>query len=304
MKKRIRKTISVVLAAAVLCCFASVMSSAAIDGYVIKVDDARNVLRDAVGLADLSDEDKKIADMDFDSKISVADARALLRLAVQLDVIDGKTYENEYEMLSGGHFTADMVVCVPQDGSGTMEECPFKVAVTSYSSKMYVGSLMSMFEDEVGGDETMAKMFEMFKISAVLFTSGNISLLDDENMQSLTMSEKELGEDFSGMKEEIMNMVIPNLQSSLSDAASQKEEEYDGKKCIVYSFDYEEGGQKCTSKVYMDGKKLVKIDCVDEDGAVISSVRFDSLSRVVSVTDTDVSQYEDTAASVFASLFG
>ncbi len=304
MMKRIRKTISVILAAAVLCCCAAAMSSAAIDGYVIKVDDARNVLRDAVGLADLSDDDKKIADMDFDSKISVSDARALLRLAVQLDVIDGKTYDNEYEMLAGGHFTADMVVSFPQDGSGTMQECSFKVAVTSYSSKMYVGSLMSMFEDEMDGDETLAKMLEMFKISAVLFTSGNVSLLDDENMQSLTMSEKELGEDFSGMKDEIMEMVIPNLQPSLSGAASQTEEEYDGKKCTVYSFDYEEGGQKCTSKVYMDGKKLVKIDCVDEDGAVMSSVRFESLSRIVATSDTDVSQYEDTAASDFASLFG
>lgn len=304
MKKRFVKIISLILAVSVIFGSAAVMSSAAMDGYVLSVADARKVLRDAVGLEKLSDADRKIADMDFDSEISVADARTVLRLAVQLDIIDGKTYENEYEMLSGGQYTATLAYTADNE-AGVRETHTFKLAVTPYSFKMDVGDLMSMFEKEFGGsDSGLDQMFEMFKISAILFTGGKISLIDDENKQSLTVSEKEFGGDFSDVKN-IMTEVIPDLHSSLSGASSKKSVTLDGKECTVYVFDETaENGARYTTNVYMNGKKLVKIDYADKSGEVFSSVVFEALSRVVNVSDTNVKSYDDTSMADLGGLFG
>ena len=304
MKKRFVKIISLVLAVSVIFGSAAVMSFAAIDGYVLGVADARKVLRDAVGLEKLSDADRKIADMDFDSVISVADARTVLRLAVQLDIIDGKTYENEYEMLSGGQYTATLSYTAVNE-EGVPKTYTFKLAVTPYSFKMDVGNMMSMLEKDFGGsDAGLDKMFEMFKISAVLFTGGKISLIDEENKQSLTVSEKEVGGDFSEVKS-IIKEVIPDLHPSLSAASSKKSAVLDGRECTVYVFDCTaENGVQYTSNVYMNGKKLLKIESVGSNGELIGSVVFDSLSRVVNVSDTNTKSYDDIPVKDIGGLFG
>lgn len=303
MKKRFFKVMSLVLTVAVLVGVAAVPSVAAIDGYVIKVSDARNVLRDAVGLEKMSETDRKLADMDFNSEVSVADARTMLRLAVQLDIIDGKTYDNEYEMLSGGNYTAD-ITYTSKNEAGKNETHSIRFAVSPYSFKMDVGDLMSMFDKEMGSDTGFSEMLEMFKISAILFANGKISLIDDENKQSLTVSEKEFGGDFSELKA-IMNEVIPGLHASLGEASSKKTVTYNGKNHTVYTFsDKDENGASYMSNVYMNGKKLVKIDYLSTSGEVFSTVVFDSLSRVVAVTDTNVKSYDDTSLSDLGGLFG
>ena len=59
-----------------------------------------------------------------------------------------------------------------------------------------------------------------------------------------------------------------------------------------------------TSNVYMNGKKLLKIESVGSNGELIGSVVFDSLSRVVNVSDTNIKSYDDIPVTDIGGLFG
>ena len=207
-------------------------------------------------------------------------------------------------MLSGGQYTATLSYTAVNE-EGVPKTYTFKLAVTPYSFKMDVGNMMSMLEKDFGGsDAGLDKMFEMFKISAVLFTGGKISLIDAENKQSLTVSEKEVGGDFSEVKS-IIKEVIPALHPSLSAASAKKSAVLDGRECTVYVFDCTaENGVQYTSNVYMNGKKLLKIESVGSNGELIGSVVFDSLSRVVNVSDTNTKSYDDIPVTDIGGLFG
>lgn len=72
------------------------------DGKVT-VNDARTVLRVAVGLEMISAEGKKLADADSDGSVTVADARTILRMAVGLgSAFDAALYAQAHQYLRKG----------------------------------------------------------------------------------------------------------------------------------------------------------------------------------------------------------
>lgn len=294
MKKQIQKAVGILLSAAVLTAGTSfaTLAASADTRRTVSVADARRVLRDAVSLEAMSESDRKFADMDFDSKITVADARSVLRIAVSLDSIDGMTYENEYEMLSGGFYTVEASVGAT-DESGKTEQNTFKIAVTQNSCKLYLDGMSSMFGEEEDGIGDILGMF-----SAILISNDKVSLLDEKNKAALTVSKSEIGglDDLST----IVGDIIPSLHTSLSDASSTKSASVDGTACTVYTFDETDGdGVKYTSNVYMNGKKLVRIEYADTDGSVFTAVSFKSLSRIVAAGETNLSGYDNVTG-----LFG
>lgn len=90
MKTEIKKALCVLLAVTsvfltAVPAFAASFSIGDVDrDGAVTVNDARSILRCAVGLETLSMEARKLADVDFDGSITVADARQVLRMAVGL----------------------------------------------------------------------------------------------------------------------------------------------------------------------------------------------------------------------------
>ena len=91
MNKRILKLLFALTACAATLLICTVHSSAALAGDIADGDnlvtsnDARAILRAAVGLDSLTEEQKDIADIDGDGQITAADARSALRIGVALD---------------------------------------------------------------------------------------------------------------------------------------------------------------------------------------------------------------------------
>lgn len=91
MKKRTLKLLFALIVSATTLLICTVSSSAALAGDVadgdnlVTANDARTILRAAVGLEALTDEQKDIADINYDGAITAADARAALRISVSLD---------------------------------------------------------------------------------------------------------------------------------------------------------------------------------------------------------------------------
>ncbi len=91
MKKRTLKilfTVCTALVTLIICAFASnaaILGDVEGDDNTVTASDARIILRAAVGLENLTAEQKKLADIDDDGKISADDARSALRTSVNLD---------------------------------------------------------------------------------------------------------------------------------------------------------------------------------------------------------------------------
>lgn len=93
MNKRILKLLFVLIVSAVTLLICTVSSSAALLGDItdgdnlVTANDARTILRAAVGLESLTAEQADIADTDGDGKITATDARTALRISVGLDEV-------------------------------------------------------------------------------------------------------------------------------------------------------------------------------------------------------------------------
>lgn len=93
MKKRTLKLLFALIVSAATLFICMVSSNAAFLGDVtdgdnlVTANDARTILRAAVGLETLTPEQKDIADTDGDGKITASDARTALRISVSLDPV-------------------------------------------------------------------------------------------------------------------------------------------------------------------------------------------------------------------------
>ncbi len=93
MNKRILKLLFVLIVSAVTLLICTASSSAALLGDItdgdnlVTANDARTILRAAVGLESLTAEQADIADTDGDGKITATDARTALRISVSLDPV-------------------------------------------------------------------------------------------------------------------------------------------------------------------------------------------------------------------------
>ncbi len=93
MKKRTLKLLFALIVSAATLLICTVSSNAALSGDVtdgdnlVTANDARTILRAAVGLETLTAEQKDIADTDGDGQITATDARTALRISVSLDPV-------------------------------------------------------------------------------------------------------------------------------------------------------------------------------------------------------------------------
>ena len=100
-----KKAIILFFVVIILFCVSGVMSYASILGDVdndgqVSASDARLVLRAAVGLEMLTNDQFVSADTDFDDKISASDARMILRASVGLEVLSNNPDEKNDDIIS------------------------------------------------------------------------------------------------------------------------------------------------------------------------------------------------------------
>ena len=131
-----KKTITLILSLIMLFSVAQVTSMALIPGDVdgngkTEATDARLALRAAVGLDELSEDEKIAADVDHNKTVDATDARLILRAAVGLEKLPGSPAQNEvpesseYDILRSGSFYMSGTII---DSTGT--ESPMEIAIT------------------------------------------------------------------------------------------------------------------------------------------------------------------------------
>ena len=92
--------------------------------------DARVILRAAVGLEQLPEADLKKADMNGDGAVTAADARLALRTAVGLEMQVNAVYENQYDILRSGSYTAEIY-------NGGMEDMQMNFSVSASNTWIF-----------------------------------------------------------------------------------------------------------------------------------------------------------------------
>ena len=249
--------------------------------------DARKILRAAVELDALTDQQKLCADLNLDGNITSADARTALRLAVGLDVGGSVFCTNQYEALLAGHYLAEFMV--PESG---MTE-PIVLAVSEGATYMCVS-----FKDDSFSDLGITSL-EM----PLLFKNNDVYLVDEKDKQYCPFP----FELFGMSKDELTEMAPADLFSRLEPlgkATSSAAESFNGIACTAYLFRYTNG----SVKVYMNGKKLVAIRYLNEKGAVDTTYIFNRVSIAVPVEYTDIpssfTAAEDALTMMIMMFFG
>ena len=263
MKQFTKKTISLLLCL-VLALSVGLTALAAANGDLtgdnkITTDDARRILRAAIGLDTLTAANKKAADMDLDGKVTTSDARLALRVAIGLEVSHGKLYENQYDVLRSGFFFTDFTIT---DDSG---EQAMLLAVTDKSAFMRMEFSDAEMKEEFGIDAIKINM---------LFLNDTAYLLDPENRQYAPFPFEEMGmsaDELEGMGD--AKDMFKNYPA-LSDANSKTNGKFGGVSCTVYTFNDATGSMK----VYMNGPQLLAIEERDTAGKLVLTDTFRSVS--------------------------
>lgn len=227
----------------------------------ITAEDARGILRAAVGLDTLDEEAAAKADMDTDGAITAADARLALRTAVGLNLPVNEIFENQYDILRSGSYYMEI-------NPGDMETMPLSCTITG--DKKYISTQIPMSETGVI-DFTFC--FEGNDLWFVDEKHEVYTLLDEE---SLSFLGEEAGflDEFSDLTDQIG--VFGNLKP-LSEADYQVEETFKDVPCVSYWFMGDDG----TLKIYMDGAKLVGLVRTDARGRVVAMTEFTTISAVL-----------------------
>ena len=273
MKKFTKKSIALILSL-VLALSLALTALAAANGDLtgdgrIATDDARNILRAAVGLDTLTGEKKKAADMDLDGAVTTADARLALRVAVGLEVSDGKLYENQYDVLRSGFFYADFNITDAAESQNML------LAVTDKTA-----FLQMEFTDE--------EMLQEFGIDAIrinmLFLNEKAYLLDPENRQYAEFPFEAMGMSASEMSTMSEAKDMFKGYPPLSDAASVTNGKFNGTACTVYTFTDASGSMK----VYMKGPQLLGIEETNAAGKLVVTDTFRSVALTIPAAYTAI----------------
>ena len=260
MKKNLKKLLSLCLclllaAGTTAPALASILGDVTNDDGVT-AEDARGILRAAVGLDALSEEEKAAADMDNDGAVTAADARLALRVAVGLNqTVDG-IYANQYEILRSGRFYAELDNG-GYDGASMSFVCVgnrrlFDVNLEGMSTSIYTDGESLVFIDQ---------------------KHGIYSEIDEDTKEFLG----EDGDFFGEMLDMISQFSDFGELPPLSEAVSSQTETLDGKEYTSYWFMGADG----TLKVYMDGVKLKGLQRVNKQGRPGEAVVFSAVSAVI-----------------------
>ncbi len=291
----VKRTMAVAGACATLITAAVPTTFAAMNPAKISVADARTVLRLAVKLDktdSITADELSLADMDFDGAISVSDARSMLRLAVKLDSINGLIHETEYDVFSSGYFKSDVEIATADAAGKLGDAATFSVSFTGNEM-----ALSGDFFGMMGGADTddndkvdMSELTDYFGEDGsmkLIFSGDKVSILvegeEDDNV-ALVMNADEMGDESGSLVSSLRELIVGSSMS-LDKAFGVTEETVDGKKCKVYSFNEIQDGAKYVRKVYMNGKKLVRIDDMTSAGVLVSRMTFKNFTRCVATSD-------------------
>ena len=254
MKKAWAFLLALCLTAA-LCAGASAAGMGDVEGGdgAVTAADARRVLRAAVGLEQLTEEEEARADMDLDGGITAADARLTLRAAVGLEITDGKTYLNQVEVLCGGHYFARISI---EDANGRTDYVMASTENYAYFSSELDGIHMTMVSAEEG-----LYLLDDEKKTYALLPVELMALLGDET-EGLDLHAA-AQEGFSKLKE------LENAELS--------EAEFDGEPCLCYTLREPSG----VTKAYMSGKRLLALTSESRTGTLLVTERFEEISPSV-----------------------
>ena len=230
----------------------------------ITAEDARAILRAAVGLDVLLAEEAKKADMDADGEITAADARLALRTAVGLNLPAHTVYENQYDILRSGVYYLELDM---SDGGGVTLSCAVD------GDKKYVS----------GGMGEMGVDFSFYTENGELwFVNDKYGVYTKLDGESLAFLGEDAGfmDEFSGITDQIGN--FGDLKP-LEEADHRQADIFNNQDCTSYWFMSEEG----TVKIYMDGAKLLGLVRVDPQGRVTASAAFLTVSAVLPASAFD-----------------
>ncbi len=305
----IKRTMAVTAASAALITAAVPTTFAAMNPAKISVSDARTVLRLAVKLDkedSLTADELSLADTDYDGKISVSDARSVLRIAVKLDGIDGKIHKTEYDVFSSGYFATEVEIAAA-DATGKLgDSMAFAVSFTGDKMALSGNFLGMMSGDDIDVDKSdIADYFGEVTDMRLIFADGKINILvegEDDDKVALVAGADDMGSDSVNLAASLRELIV-GTSLSLDKAFATSEETVDGKKCTVYSFNEIQDGTKYVRKLYINGKKLVRIDDTTADGVLVSRMTFKNFTRCVATSDFSVpADYEVVDISKLSDL--
>ena len=268
MRKSIRSILSLCLCAllaggCLLPAFAVTLGDVTNDEE-ITAEDARAILRAAVGLDALSQEETKKADMDADGGITAADARLALRTAVGLNLTAHAVYENQYDILRSGTYYLELAI---SDGDGVTLSCAVD------GDKKYVS----------GGMGEMGLDFSFYTENGELwFINEKYGVYTKLDAESLAFLGEDAGflDEFSDVTDQIGD--FGDLKP-LEEADHSQADTFDEQACTSYWFMSADG----TVKIYMDGAKLIGLVRVDPQGRVTSSAAFSAVNAVLPASAFD-----------------
>lgn len=241
--------------------------------------DARMILRAAVNLEHPDEEKTLLSDLDMDGKITSSDARTALRLSVGLDISSKTLCANEYEVLLSGVFLTDVQI---------------KMGKSAYSFRMAAGPastylemsiedlvyLMLVGEGAADPAAVKAKLepaleeIDQNQQFGMLFNNKGFYLIDPAKKCYASLS------DLMGDAGDDLGGFADGLFEGLpqlSEAETVTNTTFGGKLCKAYTFPQADGSMK----ILMDGKKLAGIVNYDTKGAEIMTFVFSRVSLAV-----------------------
>lgn len=276
------KFLSAIISAIILISIFSFNSFAAQPGDVdndgkITAADARYVLRQSVGLENISETDFFTADMDSDGKITAADARIILRISVGLEKVQA---QNEYELIRSGRFHLT--------GSAYMFEQPIPMNTDFIIS----GNTANMILEADGSEIT------------VLIQDEHVYFIYDEKKAVLDIAD-------------VLSFIPESSRISFIDGSFMDTsyypsfenliligtEEYNSKECSVYYVPTDE-----EVVIYMSGNNIERIIVYGSGSVILGDIAVEKISSEIPDIRTDVpSSYKKykglTGAMSFFELF-
>lgn len=270
---------------AVLClCFVFSVSAAMLgdvtgDAAITAVD-ARRALRAAVGLETLQGEANHAADITMDGAVTAADARVLLRIAVGLEITDGKYYADQFEVLRSGWFysKADF-------GSGIIRSAEVAGANrrSYFSIRTAPGSVVPSFSALIKDVDLNPTVYTDSTAFTNAFYSSTFYMLNRDTKQYADVSD-EMREILKQNPTLLPTLIFSATQSglpasvtSLSQANSVRNADFEGTACKAYDFRTDNG----RLRYYMDGKRLLGVDTLNLFGIRTSRGVYETVSPCV-----------------------
>ena len=220
----------------------------------VTAEDARAILRAAVGLDELTGEALLAADVNTDGEVTAEDARLALRTAVGLELAAPQVFENQYDILRSGFFCAEL------DG----------------------GADVGMTLAARGDDQWILTSMDGIDFS-VLVREDSVYLLDAPHRVYAAFdaaATEFLGEDALDMNDimqEARSFADFSALPPLDDAAFTQEAPIDGVPTTAYLFPDADG----YIKINMDGPRIRAFSRIDSRGRTLETLRFASVRAVL-----------------------